>query len=595
MLPRYNRLFVLGASLLLAAGCGSLRKQSPSSDTIDWTELGAAESRDVSLPPEARPLGDFLTGILALTAGDDKVALEALRDAVLADPNSGLLRRRLASLYVRQEMLPEARIECQAAVRLDPDNVEGRLMLADVSSTLGEDDKAIREYEDVLALDPENEQARLLLGVLYAKQQRLRPRHRDPAVPDRIDPPTRSSATTTWAASTPRRRTSTSAEEAYKTALKHQPAVGAGADRPRAAVRERASAPTRPSSSTSRCCKANPRRRNIRRRLGGLYARQRKFDDALAQFRELEKVDTDAQDTRTKIGLILLETGDYDRAANEFSLVLGAEPDNARVRYYLASIYEQSGNVRPRHRGVPAHPARPRVVRRCPQRMIAHLLQQRGELERAATAIEAARKLKPDDEDLIDVQAVLYRARAAVCRSRSSLMEQLVAAHPDNDRYHFTLGALYDENKDKDALGRAHAARHRAQPRQRRRRSTISATPTPSRACSSTRPRALIRRALAISPHDGFYVDSLGWVYYQRGDYDKAIEHLERAVALADDDPTIAEHLGDAYQQAGRTADALRIYRDALSRAKRARTRPSALRGKIDESAGSAGSRRGDS
>jgi tetratricopeptide (TPR) repeat protein len=93
---------------------------------------------------------------------------------------------------------------------------------------------------------------------------------------------------------------------------------------------------------------------------------------------------------------------------------------------------------------------------------------------------------------------------------------------------------------------------------------------------------ALIRRALAISPHDGFYIDSLGWVYYRRGEYDKAIEYLERAVALAPDDPTIAEHLGDAYRQAGRNSDALRIYRDALSRA----TEPEQserLRTKIDD------------
>src|SRR5207247_1682915 len=61
----------------------------------------------------------------------------------------------------------------------------------------------------------------------------------------------------------------------------------------------------------------------------------------------------------------------------------------------------------------------------------------------------------------------------------------------------------------------------------------------------------LIRRALEIEPDDGFYVDSLGWVYYQRGDYRRAVEHLERAVELAGDDPTVAEHLGDAYSRAG--------------------------------------------
>jgi len=78
----------------------------------------------------------------------------------------------------------------------------------------------------------------------------------------------------------------------------------------------------------------------------------------------------------------------------------------------------------------------------------------------------------------------------------------------------------------------------------------------------------LIRRALDIEPDDGFYVDSLGWVYYQRGDYPRAVEQLERAVELASEDPTVAEHLGDAYDRGGHPRDALRVYRDALARAK---------------------------
>ena len=37
-------------------------------------------------------------------------------------------------------------------------------------------------------------------------------------------------------------------------------------------------------------------------------------------------------------------------------------------------------------------------------------------------------------------------------------------------------------------------------------------------------------RALEVSPDDGFFIDSLGWVYYQKGEYTKAVEQLERAV-----------------------------------------------------------------
>ena len=54
----------------------------------------------------------------------------------------------------------------------------------------------------------------------------------------------------------------------------------------------------------------------------------------------------------------------------------------------------------------------------------------------------------------------------------------------------------------------------------------------------------LILRALKIEPNDGFYIDSLGWVYYQKGDYLRAVEQLERAVEAE-------EAHGDADAQPG--------------------------------------------
>jgi tetratricopeptide (TPR) repeat protein len=78
----------------------------------------------------------------------------------------------------------------------------------------------------------------------------------------------------------------------------------------------------------------------------------------------------------------------------------------------------------------------------------------------------------------------------------------------------------------------------------------------------------LIIRALKIEPNDGFYIDSLGWVYYQKGDYVRAVEQLERAAELTVNDPTIIEHLGDAYQKVGKRDQALQRYRESLKHSK---------------------------
>jgi len=77
---------------------------------------------------------------------------------------------------------------------------------------------------------------------------------------------------------------------------------------------------------------------------------------------------------------------------------------------------------------------------------------------------------------------------------------------------------------------------------------------------------AMIRRALAQKPGAGFIMDSLGWVYYQRGDYDEALKWLTKAVESGEDDPEVLEHLGDCYLAVGQGAKAKETYKKALEK-----------------------------
>jgi tetratricopeptide (TPR) repeat protein len=74
---------------------------------------------------------------------------------------------------------------------------------------------------------------------------------------------------------------------------------------------------------------------------------------------------------------------------------------------------------------------------------------------------------------------------------------------------------------------------------------------------------SLIRSALAVEPENGYFIDSLGWVHYQRGEYRAAIDELERALRILGEDPVIFEHLGDAYAALARYQDALAAYRQS--------------------------------
>jgi tetratricopeptide (TPR) repeat protein len=78
------------------------------------------------------------------------------------------------------------------------------------------------------------------------------------------------------------------------------------------------------------------------------------------------------------------------------------------------------------------------------------------------------------------------------------------------------------------------------------------------------RAESLVRVALAKEPDNPFYIDSLGWVHYQRGEYARAVTELERAARIAVDDPVILEHLGDAYYAASRYREALAAYQQSV-------------------------------
>ena len=67
---------------------------------------------------------------------------------------------------------------------------------------------------------------------------------------------------------------------------------------------------------------------------------------------------------------------------------------------------------------------------------------------------------------------------------------------------------------------------------------------------------AMLEKARALSPYDGYIVDSVGWAYYRLGRYGDATKTLENAVLLVPGDSTINEHLGDAYWRVGRKLDA---------------------------------------
>lgn len=76
--------------------------------------------------------------------------------------------------------------------------------------------------------------------------------------------------------------------------------------------------------------------------------------------------------------------------------------------------------------------------------------------------------------------------------------------------------------------------------------------------------QAFVQKALQLKPGDGSYLDSLGWIMYQRKEYKQALETLNKALQASPDEGVIMEHIGDTHLAMGDKMTAAQYYDRSL-------------------------------
>jgi len=157
------------------------------------------------------------------------------------------------------------------------------------------------------------------------------------------------------------------------------------------------------------------------------------------------------------------------------------------------------------------------------------LLRDRKMYAEAIQVMAQASKAFPDDTDLLYEQAMLNEKLDRV-DEMEHLLRRVIALKPDHQHAYNALGYSLAERKIR--LPEA---------------------------------RALIQKALELSPGEPSITDSMGWVEYRLGNREEAIRLL-RGAYQARPDPEIAAHLGEVLWSVGQTEEARRVFRDARSR-----------------------------
>src|SRR5262249_8102839 len=125
---------VLTLALATVTGCAGLRPRF-----LGGTSLGPP----VAVPHHAGPMGPFGPREGAPQGKARDTAGEGSERGAAADPNTPMLRLRLATLYVRTGKLDKARGQTEQVIAAEPSNLDAMALYAGIVTAQGKDDDAI--------------------------------------------------------------------------------------------------------------------------------------------------------------------------------------------------------------------------------------------------------------------------------------------------------------------------------------------------------------------------------------------------------------------------------------------------------------------
>jgi tetratricopeptide (TPR) repeat protein len=75
----------------------------------------------------------------------------------------------------------------------------------------------------------------------------------------------------------------------------------------------------------------------------------------------------------------------------------------------------------------------------------------------------------------------------------------------------------------------------------------------------------LAEKAISLEPGNAAYLDTVGWIFYKQGNYEKAQQYIKQSIDTGDASAEVYEHLGDVYQALSDLESAREWWKKALN------------------------------
>jgi len=546
-----KRLWVIGTAIIIGlSGCVSTSSGPAYAESPDKKEL--------STNKKARAINHYLKSIIGLKRGEYPEAIENLRKSSDIDKTSPLLQMRLLAIYYRDGDYENAALMAERAIDRAPDSIILHIWLGRIYNQLGRTEDSVATFQKAIDLDPDSNVAYEALAEVEEESNDL-----------------------------------VGAVEVYESMIKRQP---------RSAL--------------------------LHYRLGINLMEMNDSEGARFAVERALALDPSLKLGWYVLGVVNMELGNWTEAEKAFLEHLNENNEHIPTYENLAAIQARQGNfvrafdilgqlVESKHVTVNHHLQRAYVYLRDPEASdsyiasapndspiigsILQILVKRDKNEPYHAIIDSLDKIEGDLDyecnallGLLmgrygNVDAGIYLAEridALIEGGANSKTLQMVqgrilmyAEQPERALKQFKQ-VLKEHGGDKWThfyLATACEELDNAKLCEKHLRKTLEYDPNDPDVLNFLsyllaeedyrlrEAKELVERALLNDPENGFYLDTLGWIYYRQGKGKEAVDYIKRAIrAMNSDDAILRDHLGDAYLISGDKERAVSEWKRAI-------------------------------
>lgn len=264
-----------------------------------------------------------------------------------------------------------------------------------------------------------------------------------------------------------------------------------------------------------------------------------------------------------EIGLLQLAAGNHQGAAYSLDKSLSGQPDFLPAQAAMVDVEIRAGDL------AKAEQRARTIAQQHPQRSIGHLLLAdvtwaKGQRPAALELYRKALKTEPSTDTMLRLHAAVLRHEGPP--AALAVVQQWNKAHPDDLRARKELADAQARAGNFQAAQAVYEEMLKTRPRDALLLNDLA------NVLLRQDPKAALpvaEKALAAAPSNPLVIDTAGWVLFQNGQSDRALQLLRDARLRRPGEPTIHYHLAAVLAKTGRTAEAKAELHAALAAAPR--------------------------